>query len=580
MELKQKNDIRSLFHFLDRSLSLDTQITGNKLNRLRSGNNQYCSLRRNEAPEFELSLHVEVEDPVREVDGGLTRTNIRQKDMVHACSWQSPLPGAASRSSQEPRGTGPPGRTDPSQLRQMRPIVAADMYCEETCSVLAVLHDLKAITDESPIAAGPLRDFTSVRPVRLSWWGTEGEVASFMWPLPPLQTYVETSAFLGLWHECLQAFLGNPSSTPVPDRSEGGAELRLFELQMVQLAKRCGERCHGKQPGISSRISSEGILQLTQLWIVLGTYEVLRCTEPQDLDLKSAAGDGTMSSEASFSGLLQFSLESLQVSQSQISKTQIYRSQRILNEWICRILQLLQPEHVTPEIAGRFFLGLSVSTQQWLQQELDSVRRAVSGQRRRRLSDIWRSGKRELWKQLNTVQGEQPLLILLDVPEAYTKKDMRTDVKELRLMMEQMKAAQQFESARQELRTQLAFAEMQAATDEERALESYQSALERARALAKDRSGNVEFLDEFVTLAFKIIDVLRGRRNWSAIEAIYPGLLSFWKETLKSSGSDNSRQRAIWQRVILLTDIAIHLEQWRAAATLSQESLEDLSTTA
>ncbi|MCY2966792.1 MAG: hypothetical protein NT069_24710, partial [Planctomycetota bacterium] len=86
-------------------------------------------------------------------------------------------------------------------------------------------HDLFELFNAETQTIGEFPELTSERPVRLSWVGSEGEVAAYPWPIPPLPTFVETSRFLNDWWAIQNSVLNSTASSEVahtdPDLSSG-----------------------------------------------------------------------------------------------------------------------------------------------------------------------------------------------------------------------------------------------------------------------------------------------------------------------------------------------------------------------
>lgn len=566
---------RAFTKFLHHGFDIDPRLTAKTREFLQNRETHYCSRRLDEAPAFDWDLTVSGSDITCKSDqvAGVTpSTNVyRARLRFSARTANSGIPVFARLSASG-------GLMESDTLPGSHGLQRKDSYEDSTCCALAVLHDLRQIFESESTAVVPMPELTSERPVRLSWWGNEGEVASFDWPVPPLQTYVETSEFLSQWSQCLQNYMAPEAIDSSDTQKATTSSATSFSRSLVKLAQASGAGLLETRT-IAGDIPDSAVEHLAQCWIILGSCELMRSLDATGWDASAARLQNAIGeSPASLEGILQASIQFLLSAQWTFREQRCLREFELVNKWLRRISRIIQPELVTPAVSNRLMQQIEntpYAAGTAIVDQLKLVAGILRRQRRERLSALWKDGKRELWRAVNRpMSAESGLLSILDEPEAESKSDLRTDLREIRSAIEKFKADHPFDSAREFLRTQLQYCKLLAKTGDERAPAFFRSAHGRFLELKDTLPHNLEFVDEFIELGFQMVDAFEERSLWSSISEIYPVLLSVWRDEVKHHPGDASRGRGLSSALIQIANVAVKLEQWEAAESLSREAIE------
>lgn len=407
-----ENVLAPVRRFLEAGLALDATISDEACEQLKHRTYHCCQQDTSRLAELEWNLAVK---PIEDNTPHSTTGNQQKADTETYTAWiQLTKPTPKTGIPKIPKL--PLNEVSiPDKRENGRTPAAPVCYDDHTSSILAVLHDLNYFFHPDAQAEEPEGTFTSERPIRLSWWGTEGQAATFEWPLPPLKTYAETSRFLNAWHHHANALLKPNESTNSNSESATHTD---------------------------AGIPNNTLKRLLYTWVILGTEATIRCTEEELRDptrIMNTTDSITLNTESNeyFSN----TLLKLLTHKRLLATKRRYAQLNIVEDWIHRLITLAQPEFVTPEVSSELLSGLDNDQQSWLIRERENRSKAIKSERERRLKSIWKRGNRVLWHKLNhTTSGQTSLGITLDHPQPYTKANLRTDMQESRAELQQTRA--------------------------------------------------------------------------------------------------------------------------------------------
>jgi tetratricopeptide (TPR) repeat protein len=557
----RENLLQKFRSFLHRGFDLDPHLNDQARTKLLAREAHYCSRRVDDAPVFErdfVILNSEIDG-----DGSATATVMARMKNIYRARLRLSKPIAASGVPQFPQTQSSTQDSNTSQHGKC--------YTEDTCCALAVLHDLRQLCDAESTVVGPMPELTSERPVRLSWWGSEGQIESFEWPVPPLPTYAETSRFLGLWYDCLQSYLGKDPDQPT---DQPISYLKPISPEGTQLLRRIhglGKTCRKRNPTAEGSISESALEDLVQIWIMLGCVELLRSVSSRYGSPPGNELADILSQAPELDDAVKRSVDMVVHVQQYCQRQQRLPEFELLSKWVRGIIVMIHPENVTVGVSARILAKIDRGTdadESQIHEQVRLVRKVLSSERSERLESLWRHGKRELWNKLNSPKSiSSELLIVLAEPEVATDKDIRMDLRDIRTMM-------QLGFARQELRALLSFSELQAATDADRSMESYRSAFQRFNDLRNTGQNDPEFVDEFIHLSLRVLNVLKRKMLWLQCRQLCQDLLALWRAEALESPIDAQRRNALNVIPVQVIETAGHFDQWREAETQARELLQ------
>jgi tetratricopeptide (TPR) repeat protein len=207
-------------------------------------------------------------------------------------------------------------------------------------------------------------------------------------------------------------------------------------------------------------------------------------------------------------------------------------------------------------------------------------------QRQERLQALWKSNKRQLWRKLNRPEEiDSPLLIVLPEPEMDTKDDIRVQMRRLEGLVERAQAdfktsteeiqlQLQFESKRQELRTLMQLAEVQAKsrpTDVWEQIERSESLFDDLRNL---RPADMGLVNEYVNQCYRVSEVLHQQNELSAAERLSGHIVDLLRRVVSQQPDDVAVKRQYSVALDSAGRVCESLEKWREAESLFRESLQ------
>ena len=263
---------------------------------------------------------------------------------------------------QVPLGQQPPESASKSRGGTSKLPAAMITYTPTRCATV-LFHDIHELHYGGAETVETWPNLCSISPVTISWGGPDGTVASFDWPLPPLTTFVDMSAFLATWSE--QS--ANTLNAPVVGTA-------------------------------SSTIGLEEVEALALSWIVTGIITIQASLFGSYFSTVCQL-NGNASWEEATDKLLEL--------RKIARKNHDLRAWSQVDQWLCRIAELVQPELSSPAVSGRLIRHIESHKDSGF---LNALIQEASGLLRRsrsaRMNEIYKKAGNSLWKALNIVSTQ------------------------------------------------------------------------------------------------------------------------------------------------------------------------------